>query len=221
MEKGTGPQKDQLLIFDCDGVLIDSEPMANSLFMDCLRREGFDVDELYGTHFHGIALADCLRKVEKDFGRKTPEHFVSQFSQLLDEEMRKNLKAMPGIHAALDQLPQTKCVASGSTHERLQLSLSVTHLLPYFHHIFSATDVAQGKPQPDLFLHAAAQLGYEPKDCIVIEDSYAGLQAALAAQMPVLLYNPLWTAQHPVPNGVPVFYDMKELPGLIQKVAPK
>lgn len=219
MEKGKELQKDQLLIFDCDGVLIDSEPMANSLFMDCLRREGFDVDELYGTHFHGIALADCLRKVEKDFGRKVPTHFVPQFSQLLDEEMKKDLKAMPGIHEALDQLPQPKCVASGSTHERLQLSLSVTNLLPYFSHIFSATDVARGKPQPDLFLHAAAQLGYKPDACVVIEDSYAGLQAALAAQMPVLLYNPLWTEQHPVPEGVPVFYDMKELPALVQKMA--
>jgi HAD superfamily hydrolase (TIGR01509 family) len=219
VEKDINLQKDKLIIFDCDGVLIDSEPMANQLFLQCLRREGFDVDDLYGEHFHGIALADCLRKVETDFGRNVPVHFVPQFTQLLDEEMNKNLKAMPGVHEALDQLPQTKCVASGSTHERLQLSLSVTNLLHYFPHIFSATDVAQGKPQPDLFLHAAAQLGFSPSNCIVIEDSYAGLQAALAAQMPVLLYNPLWTGKYPVPEGVPVFYDMKELPRLIQKMA--
>lgn len=218
MANGKEPKKETLLIFDCDGVLIDSEPMANQLFLQCLRREGFDVDELYGEHFHGIALADCLRKVETDFGRRPPEHFVPQFTELLDVEMKRSLKAMPGIHEALDLLPQTKCVASGSTHERLQLSLSVTNLLHYFHFIFSATDVSQGKPQPDLFLHAAAQLGFKPHACIVIEDSYAGLQAALAAKMPVLLYNPLWTAQYPVPEGVPVFYDMKDLPGLVQKM---
>lgn len=219
MANGNEPKKDKLLIFDCDGVLIDSEPMANRLFLQCLRREGFDVDELYGAHFHGIALADCLRKVETDFGRKMPPHFVPQFSQLLDDEMKKGLKAMPGIHEALELLPQTRCVASGSTHERLQLSLSVTDLLHYFPFIFSATDVAQGKPQPDLFLHAASQLGFSPGECIVIEDSYAGLQAALAAEMKVLLYHPLWTAQYPVPDGVPVFYDMKALPGLVQKMS--
>ena len=221
MEKEKEMKKENLLIFDCDGVLIDSESMSNQLFLQCLRHEGFDVDELYGEHFHGIALADCLRKVETDFERKLPSHFVPQFSRLLDEEMKKTLQAMPGIHEALDQLPQPKCVASGSTHERLQLSLEVTHLLHYFPAIFSATDVAQGKPQPDLFLYAAAQLGFAPDACIVIEDSYAGLQAALAAQMPVFLYNPLWTDKYPVPEGVPVFYDMKELPRLIQKMASK
>ena len=210
--------KEKLLIFDCDGVLIDSEPMANKLFIRCLQKEGFDVDELYGEHFHGIALADCLRKIETDFNRSVPEHFVPQFTQLLDVEMKQNLQAMPGIHQALSLLPHSKCVASGSTHDRLQLSLSVTHLLDHFQHIFSATDVAEGKPAPDLFLYAAEKMGFAPADCIVMEDSYAGLQAGLAANMPVLLYNPQWTKKYPVPEGVPVFYDMKELPGLIAAI---
>lgn len=209
---------EKLLIFDCDGVLIDSEPMANELFIQCLQKEGFDVDALYGEHFHGIALADCLRKVETDFSRPVPQHFVPNFTQLLDDEMKERLQAMPGIHEALQLLPHPKCVASGSTHERLQLSLSVTKLLPFFQHIYSATDVAQGKPQPDLFLYAAAQMGFAPADCIVIEDSYAGLQAGLAANMPVLLYNPLWTDKYAVPDGVPVFHDMKQLPQLIRAI---
>lgn len=210
--------REKLLIFDCDGVLIDSEPMANKLFIRCLQKEGFDVDELYGEHFHGIALADCLQKIETDFNRPVPEHFVPQFTQILDEEMKLNLQAMPGIHEALGLLPNPKCVASGSTHARLQLSLSVTNLLSQFQHIFSATDVVQGKPEPDLFLYAAEKMRFAPSDCIVMEDSYAGLQAGLAAQMPVLLYNPLWTKKYPVPDGVPVFNDMKELPKLIQAI---
>lgn len=210
-------KQQKLLIFDCDGVLIDSEPMANRVFIECLRQEGFDVDELYGEHFHGIALADCVRKVEEDFKRKISKDLLHQFTLRLDDEMRQHLQPMPGIDAALRALPNPKCVASGSTHPRLQLSLSVTGLLPYFQHIFSATDVANGKPAPDLFLYAAQQMGYAIEDCIVIEDSYAGLQAALAAQMKVLLYNPHWISKYSVPEGVEVFYNMEELPQLIQK----
>lgn len=221
VDNGKQLQKEKLLIFDCDGVLIDSEPMANSLFLHCLREEGLEVDELYGEHFHGIALADCLRKVERDFQRPLPEHFVPRYTQLLDEEMKAHLQPMPGIHAALEALPQPKCVASGSTHERLQLSLSVTKLLSFFEFIFSAQDVAHGKPQPDLFLFAANKMNVAPADCIVIEDSYAGLQAALAARMTVLLYNPLWTNKYTVPDGVPVFYNMAELPALVKQATVK
>lgn len=210
---------EKLLIFDCDGVLIDSEPMANKIFVDCLRKDGFDVDELYGENFHGIALADCVRKVEGDFNRKISEGFLQQFAQLLDAEMQQHLKAMPGIDAALSQLPQPKCVASGSDHARLQLSLSVTGLIKYFPHIFSATDVAKGKPAPDLFLHAAQQLGYRAEDCIVVEDSYAGLQASLSANMPVLLYNPQWTHKYSVPEGITVFHNMQQLPQLIEQLS--
>ncbi len=208
----------KLLIFDCDGVLIDSEPMANRLFINCLREEGFDIDELYGEHFHGIALADCVRKVEGDFGRNLSQGFLERFTLLLDEEMKQNLKPMPGIHEALEQLPHPKCVASGSTHPRLQLSLSVTGLLQHFDGIFSATDVANGKPAPDLFLWAAAQMNFDYKDCIVIEDSYAGLQAALAANMPVLLYNPQWTHKYEVPQNITVFHHMEQLPLLVKEL---
>lgn len=213
--------KDKLLIFDCDGVLIDSEPMANRLFLECLRNEGFDVDEIYGEYFHGIALSDCIRKVEGDFKRSISESFVDQFEELLNVEMEKNLEAMPGIHEALSQLPNRKCVASGSTHPRLQLALSVTGLLPQFERIFSATDVNKGKPAPDLFLYAAAQMQYTAKDCIVIEDSYPGMQAAIAADMPVLLYNPHWTDKYEVPSHVTVFHHMEQLPQLIELLSQK
>jgi len=208
----------KLLIFDCDGVLIDSEPMANRLFLQCLRHEGLDVDEVYEEHFHGIALADCMRKVEGDFNRKLSASFLDQFTLLLDKEMEQHLQAMPGIHEALTALPHKKCVASGSTHPRLQLALSVTDLLSHFDKIFSATDVTNGKPAPDLFLYAAEQMQFETNNCIVIEDSYPGMQAAIAAQMPVLLYNPHWTDKYEVPEGVKVFYNMAQLPQLIAEI---
>ena len=210
--------KEKLLIFDCDGVLIDSEPMANRLFLQCLRNEGFDVDELYGEHFHGISLNDCIRKVEGDFNRRIPAGFVDNFEEMLNVEMEQSLEAMPGIHEALTELPHRKCVASGSTHPRLQLALSVTGLLPQFERIFSATDVTNGKPAPDLFLWAAAQMQYKAEDCIVIEDSYPGMQAALAADMPVLLYNPHWTDKYEIPSHVKVFHDMTQLPQLIKEL---
>ena len=109
--------------------------------------------------------------------------------------------------------------ASGSTHPRLQLALSVTGLLAQFDRIFSATDVTEGKPAPDLFLWAAQQMQYQVEDCIVIEDSYAGLQAGLAAGMPVLLYNPQWTGKYEVPQGVTIFHHMEELPQLIENLS--
>lgn len=213
--------KEKLLIFDCDGVLIDSEPMANRLFLQCLRNEGFDVDEIYGEYFHGIALADCIRKVEGDFKKPLSKGFVNKFEALLDAEMQQNLVPMPGIHEALAQLPNKKCVASGSTHPRLQLALSVTGLLPQFERIFSATDVTSGKPAPDLFLHAAAQMQYAAKNCIVIEDSHPGMQAAIAANMPVLLYNPHWTDKYEVPSHVTIFNHMEDLPQLVKALSQK
>lgn len=213
--------KEKLLIFDCDGVLIDSEPMANRLFLECLRSEGFDVDEVYGEHFHGIALADCIRKVEGDFNSRISKGFINKFEELLNVEMEQSLEAMPGIHQALAQLPNKKCVASGSTHPRLQLALSVTRLLPKFDRIFSATDVTHGKPAPDLFLYAAEQMQYNAKDCIVIEDSYPGMQAAIAADMPVLLYNPHWTDKYEVPSGITIFHHMEDLPQLVAALSQK
>ncbi len=207
----------KLLIFDCDGVLIDSEPLANRIFLQCLRHEGFDVDELYGEHFHGIALRDCLQKVETDFGRKVSHQFVPNLAALIDEEMKQNLQPIPNIKQALDQLPHSKCVASGSDHDRLRLSLSVTGLLPYFGHIFSADDVPRGKPHPDVFLWAAQSMAFEKEQCVVIEDSYPGMQAGLAAQMKVLLYNPIWKDKFAIPKEVTVFYDMAELPMLVEQ----
>jgi HAD superfamily hydrolase (TIGR01509 family) len=209
------PGKDKLLIFDCDGVLIDSEPLANRIFLQCLRSEGFDVDELYGEHFHGIALKDCLEKVETDFKRKVSDQFVPNLATLIDEEMKQSLQPIPNIKQALDQLPHPKCVASGSDHDRLRVSLSVTGLNQYFQHIFSSTDVQHGKPHPDIFLFAAQRMAFEKHQCVVIEDSYPGMQAGLAAEMKVLLYNPIWKDKYAIPEEVTVFYDMAELPALV------
>ncbi len=207
---------EKLLIFDCDGVLVDSEPLGNRIFVECLLHDGFDVDESYGKQFIGIALKDCLKKLEDDFDRTVSDGFVERLSLLTHEEMKRDLKPIPNIHLALDQLSNPKCVASGSDHARLKLSLEVTGLSSYFKHIYSATEVLHGKPFPDVFLLAAEKMNFSKENCIVIEDSFAGMSAGIAAGMDVYLYNPERHNDFEIPNEVVVFENMAQLPALIK-----
>ncbi len=210
--------QDKLLIFDCDGVLVDSEPIANRIFVECLQNEGYGVDEAYALkHFYGIALRDCITHVETVFQQKISEGFIDTLSQLTNGEIKRSLKPIRNIELALEQIRYPKCVASGSDYEKLHLSLEVTGLKKYFDHIFSVDEVERGKPYPDIFLFAAAQLNFEPHNCIVIEDSLAGVQAGLAAGMPVYFYHPSSNNGLVLSEGVTVFYDMAQLPHLIAR----
>ncbi len=208
----------KLLIFDCDGVLVDSESLVNRIFIQCLQKEGFDVDEAYALkHFYGIALRDCIIHLEERFQKKIPEGFIDTLSQLTNDEIRRNLQPIRNIEQALSQLPYPKCVASGSDYQKLHLSLEVTGLKNFFQHIFSVDEVERGKPYPDLFLFAARNLNYQPADCIVIEDSLAGMQAGTAAGMAVYFYSPNNNKEKALPEGVTAFNDMIQLPALIHK----
>ena len=208
-------KREKLLIFDCDGVLVDSEPLAGRVFIECLQKEGFDVDELYGEKFVGIALKDNLKQIEADFKRSVSDGFIETLSLMTYQEIKQSLQPIPDIDNALARLSNPRCIASGSDYERIKLSLEVTGLSNYFEHIFSATEVPNGKPFPDIFLYAARKMKYDSKDCIVIEDSYAGMQAGLAAEMKVLLYKPHTESSFPIPDNVSVFTDMLQLPSLV------
>jgi beta-phosphoglucomutase-like phosphatase (HAD superfamily) len=145
-------RKEPLLIFDCDGVLVDSEALSNRIFVECLQKEGFDIDEAYGwKHFYGITLRDCLTHIEEKFGRKVEDDFVETLSLLTNEEIKKELQPIPYVDVALSELPQPKCVASGSDYERIELSLKVTGLRRYFQRIFSVVDVPRANLFPTCF----------------------------------------------------------------------
>jgi HAD superfamily hydrolase (TIGR01509 family) len=180
-----------LRIFDCDGVLIDSEMIACRAEAACLTAFGIDMsaDEILDRYL-GIGMATMLADLVGRLGHTLPSlppDFADTLRQQVAVAFQAELQPMPGIEALLQALPGARCVASGSAPERLRHSLGLTGLLPYFDpHVFSATQVGRGKPAPDLFLFAAHRMQAAPATCVVIEDSVAGVQAAVAAGMRVI-----------------------------------
>jgi HAD superfamily hydrolase (TIGR01509 family) len=177
-----------LVIFDCDGVLIDSEVIFGRVLGECLIAAEFPItmDEAmaFGLGRNRITLTAA---VEVRFGRSLPDGFFGTMRTRVDEAFERELVPIPGIEELLAALATPRCVASNSHLERVRQALSVTRLLPLFDpHVFSASQVMRGKPAPDLFLFAARQLGASPADCIVVEDSATGVEAAMAAGMPVV-----------------------------------
>jgi HAD superfamily hydrolase (TIGR01509 family) len=189
MQNAEGPPLvPALVIFDCDGVLIDSEIIFGRVFGECLIAADFPatIGEAVALSF-GKNRLTLTAAVEDRFGRALPDGFFETMRARVDLAFERELVAIPGIEELLQALPGPRCVASNSHLERVRHALSVTRLLPLFEpHVFSASQVAHGKPAPDLFRFAAWQLGAPPEGCIVIEDSATGVEAAIAAGMPVI-----------------------------------
>src|SRR3954449_6926936 len=177
-----------LVIFDCDGVLVDSEPIFSRAHADILSQCGYRITpEIVGDRFCGISDAEMLAEIEREWGRRLPDDYSDRVAASIDASCEAALKALPGIHDALDRIPARICVASSSTPERIRKSLGIVGLLDRFEpHIFSAVMVARGKPAPDLFLHAASRMGADPARVIVIEVRVPGVHAAVAANMVVI-----------------------------------
>jgi HAD superfamily hydrolase (TIGR01509 family) len=177
-----------LVIFDCDGVLVDSEIIFGRILGECMIAADFPITvgeaRLLGFGKNRLTLT---AEVEARFGRSLPDGFFETFRAHVDIAFERELVAIPGIEELLTALPAPRCVASNSHLDRVRHALSITRLLPHFDpHVFSASQVTHGKPAPDLFLFAARQFGAQPADCIVIEDSATGVAAAIAAGMPVI-----------------------------------
>ncbi len=174
-----------MVIFDCNGVLVDSEPIANAVLADAFRRAGVNVTaDTLARRFHGRRFSDICRVVEAATKRKLPLDFAPTVAVMMHERLRAELRAVPHAAHALTWIRGPKAVASSSTLDRIRLSLEVTDLLRFFEpRLFSADLVTQGKPAPHLFLLAAEHLEVDPADCIVVEDSPAGVAAASAAGM--------------------------------------
>jgi HAD superfamily hydrolase (TIGR01509 family) len=174
-----------VVIFDCNGVLVDGEPIANAVAAEEFVRAGIPMTpELVARFFAGRRSADMFAAIEKATGRKLPANFSGIVTAATLRRFRSELRPTPHAAYALTWLRGPKCVASSSSLERIRVSLETTGLLRFFEpRLFSASDVARGKPAPDLFLRAAARSGIDPADCIVVEDSPAGIAAATAAGM--------------------------------------
>lgn len=177
-----------LVIFDCDGVLVDSEILSNGLLAEMMTELGHPMTTQAALReFAGRSLADVLALAQEVLGRKIPTDLAQLYGRRLSERLRRDLKPVAGVQAAIAALPCRRCVASSSTFERIRLSLEVTGLAPLFDdNIFSATQVPHGKPAPDLYQLAARIMGVTPADCIVVEDSPIGVSAGDAAGMTVI-----------------------------------
>jgi D-ribulokinase len=179
------PRWPALVVFDCDGVLVDSEPISLALVREHLARHGFAVSEDEGRDlFLGISAASARRIAETRLGEPLPDDFEAQLSRDTLARFENELRGVPYLREAVMGLGRPVCVASSGSPERIRASLRIVGYADLFGaNVFSAREVANGKPAPDLFLHAAAKLGFAPSDCLVVEDSVAGVTAARAAGM--------------------------------------
>ena len=177
-----------LIIFDCDGVLIDSEHIAARIESKAANSLGhpITVEEIL-DQFVGRPSRYIWEKVAHDLGKELPQDFISKHQVELANAFKNELLPIFGISEALAKLPFAKCVASSTEKSKLIINLKTTNLLRHFgENVFSASQVERAKPFPDLFLFAAQTMGFEPKECLVIEDSVAGVCAARAADMAVI-----------------------------------
>jgi HAD superfamily hydrolase (TIGR01509 family) len=207
-----------LVILDCDGVLIDSERIGVKVDVEVLRDIGWSMtEEEVIERFVGRSDRDAEVTIEQHLGRKLPPGWRKEYEPLYERAFKAELVPVDGIVEALDAITLPTCVASSGTHEHLRFALGLTGLYERFEgRIFSSDDVANGKPAPDLFLHAARRMGATPDACVVVEDSRYGLEAARAAGMRAFAYAGGLTPAAALdgPNTT-VFEDMRELPSLL------
>jgi len=206
-----------LVIFDNDGVLVDSEWHANGILADLLCQAGLpSTRESCIADYLGSTMVRVREIAEQRLGRALPADLEDRYHERLFEAFRTRLTAVPGVIDVLARITTPTCVASSGTHERIRLALTTTGLLSRFEgRIFSAQDVVRGKPEPDLFLHAAKTLGIRRERCAVVEDSPLGVEAANRAGMTAFGFARLTPAErlHAAAGGV--FTTMDELPTLL------
>ncbi len=177
----------QLIIFDCDGVLIDSEVISARQLIAELKGYGVEMDMAFvSRHFLGRSYPVVLKEVRDRWGVALPERFEADYRARLLAAFERDLRRMEGVVETIGALRLPYCLATSSSPERMRRSLEITDLTALFEGVaFTASEVARGKPAPDLFLHAAAKMGVPPAACVVIEDSLNGVRAGLAAGMRV------------------------------------
>jgi phosphoglycolate phosphatase len=209
-----------LIIFDCDGVLVDSEVIASAVLAKHLTLAGFPyTSQECMERFAGLSLDSCRVLIEVEAKKTLSEDFFLQVQRETFSRFSEDLKPVVGVIDVLDFVSEHQwscCVASSGSHEKMALTLKKTGLQKYFSdRIYSATDVQYGKPAPDLFLYAAQSLSYLPEHCVVIEDSKPGVMAALAAGMQVCALG----NQHEASADTRIFTRMAELPAILTSLS--
>jgi HAD superfamily hydrolase (TIGR01509 family) len=210
-----------LVIFDCDGVLVDSETIENEVIAQCLTEAGWPMSGPQArSRFIGLSMAPVMEQARAYLGKPLADDWLATFHHRSHMRLSSEIQAIEGVEAAIDVIEamgwQT-AVASSGEHSKMKITLGRTGLYSRFEgRIFSAQDVAQGKPAPDVYLLAARALGYDPTTCFAVEDSPNGARAAVAAGMTTFGYAAQIDPQLLRDVGVAdVFFDMAELPPLL------
>jgi HAD superfamily hydrolase (TIGR01509 family) len=205
------------VIFDCDGVLVDSEIISNTVLAGLLTAAGLPttLDQAM-TLYRGRSMASVAALAQARLGVPLPFDVAGRYYAEVEAVFARELQPVPGVIDALDRIALPSCVASSGPHHKMAVTLRRTGLWERFEgRIFSATEVATGKPAPDLFLHAAARMGFDPASTAVVEDSLPGIEAAVAAGMRALAFARHTDAAVLAAAGGEPFWDMAELPGLL------
>jgi HAD superfamily hydrolase (TIGR01509 family) len=208
-----------LAIFDCDGVLVDSDRIALRIQAERITALGLPTTyEDCVRDFLGLGMPGTLRILEERLGWPLPDCWAEELDAAVREAFRRELRPVAGIVTALDEIEPPTCVASSGSQEKMRLTLGLTGLRERFAgRIFSADEVERGKPAPDLFTFAAEQMGTAPEHCVVVEDSPFGAAAARAAGMACVGYAPEGDGEALAREGATVFTSMSEIPGLIAR----
>jgi len=212
----------KLVIFDCDGILVDTENLANRRLAEWLAAAGYPTSfEYCRKNFSGRSMASVQKEIEAATEVRLGADFVERWNAGLPDLFSHGVEAIPYVREFIETVRAAGipyCVATSARISKMYITLGQTGLLPLFEHaMFSSTMVGRGKPFPDLFLHAAKTMGFAPADCIVIEDSVAGTQAGIAAGMRVFSYHgdPYSDRDGLIHAGGILFNDMRELAGLV------
>ena len=211
----------RLVIFDCDGVLVDSESISNGVLARLLTAQGLPTTLAEARRdYQGLLLGDVVRSAQAKLGHPLPEDWLESYEHERSEAFRRELEPVPGAAEAVELISAAGigvCVASQGKLEKTRLSLELTGLGHLFtaEALFSAEAVARGKPHPDLFLHAAAVMGASPRECVVVEDTPSGVTAAVSAGMRVFGYVVDSDASALVRAGAQELASLHELPALL------
>ncbi len=200
-----------LIIFDCDGVLVDSERIANAVFAKVLEEEcglQFSLEQMF-DRFVGHSQAQCLQIVEDLTGKPPPSGLADRYKREINLALKNKVEAVAGIESVLQDIDLPYCVASSGSHDKMKTTLGKSGLAKYFNaNIFSSSEVAQGKPHPDIYLYAAESMGVAvPARCLVIEDSPVGVRGAIAAGLTVFGYAELMKADKLLDAGAQLTFD--------------
>ncbi|MDN5204306.1 HAD family hydrolase [Fulvivirgaceae bacterium BMA10] len=211
--------KYKYIIFDCDGVLVDSEEISNTVLIEMAKEVNAEIKMEYALkNFAGKSLRSSFNYIENLIGKQLPSHFENDFRKRTFNAFKTKLKPIKGIHDLLNNISVPYCVASSGPLEKIELNLTITGLIEKFENrIFSSYEIGSWKPNPGIFEYASKKMGYKPNECAVIEDSIAGVKAARKGGFDVFGFTNKKNQTDFENEGAKVFFEMNKLKELLIK----